>query len=446
MRRRPAVPKGSRPPRPERQAGGASRFVLFVVAPLTLVAVGLSLFVIAAPRPFVYARLWGGPTDAGRAWTGRVQLVERRGGLERPAPHLPIRIQGRGPMRGAAWSGRSDEDGWAEVRLERPKESRRLDVCIYAGEPEERVGCGEALLTSTAWRGRARERSGQMAGRREGELAIEVTVLRGVLAVPFPGELRVTVQNAEGPVSGAELTWRATGLTVFTRAPLRTDGEGSARLRVAPEQHVVSLEVRAVDGAAGGSWYSTLPVVPGAMQVDRKDGSLEVRSPIERESAWYTWVSASERLGGGKLALSPTPFGSVGTLALPLEVPAASSWVVISSEPDGRSPSAVGWPLGQQAMTFDVAEAGLLDGAADGEAREELFRRRVRWGVSACAALAALLTAAVFLREARGGRDRVIAGADAAPAEEGALRAWVAVACVVLGFATITLIGLLWIR
>lgn len=420
--------------------------MLFVVAPLTLVAVGLSLFVIAAPRPFVYARLWGGPTDAGPVWTGRVQLIERRGGLERPAPHLPIRIEGRGPTRGAAWSGRSDVDGWAEVRLERPSNSRRLDVCIYAGEPEERVACGEALVTGAAWRRGARERSGQVAGKGEGELAIEVTVLRGVLAVPFPAELGVTVQNAEGPVSGAELTWRTTGLTVFTPARLRTDAAGSARLRVAADQHVVSLEVRAREGAAGGSWYSTLPVVPGAMQVDWKDAALEVRSPIERESVWYTWVSANERLGGGKLALSKTPFGSAGTLALPRGVPQATSWVVISSEPDGRSPSAIGWPLGQQTTTFDVAEAGLLDGAADREAQEERFRSRVRWGVSAYAALAALLTAAVFLREARGWRDRGAAGADALPAGEGALRAWVAVACVVLGFATITLIGLLWTR
>lgn len=419
--------------------------MLFVVAPVTLVAVGLSLFVIAAPRPFVYARLWGGPTDAGPVWTGRVQLIERGDGRERPAPHLPIRIEGRGPTRAAIWSGRSDEDGWAEVRLERPASSRRLDVCIYAGDPEEVVACGEALVTQADWKRQARERRGTLAGKREGELTIELTVLRGVLAVPFPGELRVTVHDAQGLVSSAELTWQATGLQVLTPAPLHTDADGKARLRVAPEQHVAFLEVRARDGAATGSWSSTLPVVPGAMHVAWKDASLEVRSPIERESAWYTWVSASERLGGGKLALSRTSFGSAGTLALPPEISASTSWIVISSEPDGRSPSAVGWPLGQQTATFDVAEARLLDGAADREAREEHFRRRVRWGVSAFAASAALLTAAVFLRAARG-RGRSAVGIDAPPAEEGAWRVWIAVACVVLGFATITLIGLLWTR
>src|SRR5690606_19383539 len=130
-------------------------------------------------------------------------------------------------------------------------------------------------------------------------------------------------------------------------------------------EHVVSLELRATSDAAAGSWFSTLPVVPGAMQAEVDGGRLEVQSPIERDSAWYTWVSASERLGGGKLVLAPAPFGAAGGVPLPFEALEAATWVVISSEPDARSPSAVGWPLGRRTTTFDVAEANVLDGVAD---------------------------------------------------------------------------------
>lgn len=434
----------------ERQAGGAAaRWVLFVVAPLALVGVGLVLFVAAAPGSFLYARLVGGPTDAGRVWTGRVQLIERQGAEERPAASVPIRIEVRGPIGSVTgWSGRSDDEGWAEVRLERAAVGRHLDVCIHAGDPEGVVACGQTVLTQEAWRRGARVRSGQVPGRTEGELEIGVTVASGVLAVPFSSELQVTVSDATGPVEGAELTWRGTGLAVLALAPVRTDAAGRAGLRVTPREHVVSLALEATQEGARGSWFSTLPVVPGAMQALVEDGQLRVRSPVERESAWYSWVSTSERLGGGKLKLAPTPFGSAGAVPLPPEVPGEGAWVVVSSEPDARSPSAVGWPLGRQSTTFDVAEASLLDGAADAEAREKGIRRRVRWGASGFAALAAWLVALVFVREARRrpGRVENVDVSGTPVAGDAAWRLWVALSCIVLGFATILLIGLLWTR
>jgi hypothetical protein len=328
------------------------------------------------------------------------------------------------------------------------------ELRVVAGPLEELAAQGPVGLGAEEWRRGARERAGHLKGRPEGELELRVAVSRGVLAVPFPGELELLVERSGAPVAGAELHWSSEGVDVLTAPPLQTDAAGRARLRVVPRQHVTSLEVRAERGAARGRWSSTLPVVPGALQVLVEGEGVEVRSPIDRAEVWYTWVSRDDRLGGGRIDLVAGAQGTVGRAEFPSsvrDVARDALWVIVSGEPDHRSPSAVGWPLGKQNQTFDVPEALLLDGALLREREAQGERRRVRWVVLAYVALAAVLTLALFIRQVQQERRRFL---QRLAQEEGSLREAlvghdrsgrlvVAVLCVGLGFAVILSLWLL---
>jgi hypothetical protein len=141
--------------------------------------------------------------------------------------------------------------------------------------------------------------------------------------------------------------------------------------------------------------------------------------------------------------------------AVPLAVagvptpPEPDRWLVLSGDPDGRSPSTVGWPWGNQATTFDAIDAMLLDGSRFGAEREEARKSRVRWVVGGYCAVAALLTSVLFVRRVRSSDRELalrLAGAGAAqsvPSKRSLT--WglvVAVLCVLLGFLVVALVSL----
>jgi hypothetical protein len=129
-------------------------------------------------------------------------------------------------------------------------------------------------------------------------------------------------------------------------------------------------------------------------------------------------------------------------------------WVVVSSQADLGSPSAVGWQVvGDDVapQTFDARELLLLDGAPAARSREQRRARRVRWVTAGYASLALLVTLLLFVRRVKQA-DRAIeqhlsgAGIDdvaasIAPASKG--RAVLAAACIGLGFVVLALFALL---
>jgi hypothetical protein len=125
-------------------------------------------------------------------------------------------------------------------------------------------------------------------------------------------------------------------------------------------------------------------------------------------------------------------------------------FAVVSSEPDKRSPSSVGWPLrsdgAQPALSFDVADQLLLDGR-DGVLERESAARRSRRRIAAL--LLALVGSTMLVGFAQQIRQRPRpARAHAARGEELALapqRGWVGLAlgCLLLGVAALAYFGLL---
>jgi hypothetical protein len=185
-----------------------------------------------------------------------------------------------------------------------------------------------------------------------------------------------------------------------------------------------------------------------------------IEAPVPRELAYYAFVTETERLAGGRVALSADASGRfVAHVPLP-PAPLAPTHAVVASERDLRSAAAVGWPLrvvpdGEPGRTFDAVDALLVDGRELGSSREATRRARVRWAAVAFCAVAVLLELALLVAHARV-RDREL---DAHLAREGVRgdtaerlaparsATWFfALAAVALGFVLLALAALVKLR
>jgi hypothetical protein len=227
----------------------------------------------------------------------------------------------------------------------------------------------------------------------------------------------------------------------------RSDSSGVVPFVLRPEQHVASLRVKVSFEEELFEFEQTLPVIPGSYSLRKQGGDLEILSPLVRGAVWYTFLTTSERLGGGRLALLPESDGTARATLRAENIPETEGlYVLLASEADGRSPSTVGFPLDGQARTFDAWDAYLLDGEPRAKQVAELHRRRVRWTLGGYAALVGLLTLVLFVlrvkqEEARLAKALAQAGASEGTADRGALPLVIAVLCLFFAFS----LGVLWI-
>jgi hypothetical protein len=258
---------------------------------------------------------------------------------------------------------------------------------------------GRLALDPERWRSAARRSGGWLSGQTRGTLAVRVAAESGTFAVPFEGALMVQVlePRADGsaeasdearPLAGAHIEVELDGAALAGPSPLSAD-TGLSRVALRPEEHAVSARVVARAGDRHGEWYGALPVTPGALSAAREGNGLLVRSPIARALAFVSVVTWNERLAGAIVPLTVADDGSAsGRWALDAEllgrIEREACWVVVSSEYDKRSAGAVGWPLtppgfdpAAPGLTFDVADAVLLDGRARrGRADERVVLER----------------------------------------------------------------------
>lgn len=414
--------------------GVLERGAILTLPALAIVSVTAGL-VIGRERPVLYARAYGGPTVGARVLSFRLELREHT-------------AEGDGPWSGPArveidqtsgqkmqWSGRTDDEGLAEVRFEPAAPFQgplRARVYAQSRDREELTAKRARPLTEAtvavtreAW---ARGGPGTAAwvSHREGDLTIAAAASRGAFAVPFEDALLVKVLISDRNAPGVPITVSAEGAEAHVREPL-TDKDGFAHVRVRPLLHDAQVTVEArVRSGEMGKLVVALPVVPGAIHAEVEpypDGfDILVRSPIPRERVYVTFVSDAERLAGAIVRLQPDDKGAAQGLirSLPANIVEGHEngraiWVVISSEPDSRSPGAVGWPLngpyeGEPRPTFDVPDALWFDGKPEGFARETARTRRARTLGAIVAATLLLVTGSLVARRvasARRGVDRL---------------------------------------
>jgi hypothetical protein len=432
------------------------RWPLFALPIVTVAVIALALVTGGAARPVRVALLWGGPTSGARVSLRAevLDLIEERGDLHATAVTSgQATIKLHAPGFDAARTVPLDPEGGAEVAFEPPENARPLELTVAQGGAD--IAHGRIELERAPWVRAARRRGG-WAVTRAGGFEVRVAPADGALAVPFEEELMVGVSRDGADVANLGVHASASGARLGTTDAL-TDARGRCSFRIAPQEHAVSvtLELAGTTGVVHASF--ALPVVPGAMRA-RLDGStLLIDAPVPRDVAYFAVVTENERLFGGRVPLAPDASGqSSARVPLPALGP-GPHFAVVSSEPDLRSPAAVGWPLeasadGEPARTFDAVEALLLDGRPRALLKQAHRRARVRWVVgafSAAALLVELLILVAFTRRS----DRVLdahlegAGIDNEQASRLAPKrspaVLVALLAVALGFLVVALIGVL---
>ncbi len=437
------------------------RKFIYALPLATVLFVAFTVFVVGAPRPFVGARVLGGPTEGQTHLVWRVLPMERIGQVEDVASVRELTVEATTTDgRTARWAG--DPEGGealADLRFAAPVRGP-LSVRVGEAGRSRPLAEGEVSLDVAAWREGVERRGGWLEGNAPTALRVRLAPARGALAVPFRDALVLDVRDERGPIEGASVELSVEACTVHAKAPLVTDAGGRARVDVTPLNHAApfTATARTVDGREG-RLEGALPIVPGAIDARITARELRVVSPIERDVAWLALVTESGRLGGGRLALTPDGRGgAVATYPLPdpMKPPV---WAVVSSEHDMASMALIGWPLfgdvsGEPPRTFAPRDRLLLDGLVAAHALDQARRSRARWlAVIFCAAAAGLVGLGLW-HTARSSAAQIAAHLERMSAEESSeerskpaqggtlLAVGIAVLCVALGFTVIAVVAM----
>ncbi|MEZ4372961.1 MAG: hypothetical protein R3B07_19210 [Polyangiaceae bacterium] len=409
-------------------SAGLSWWALVGLPGFSVLVIGFALFVVGAPRPYVAARLYGGPLEGQSEYHLRLEAGERLGELESPR-QLGLQVHARTQDgREAVWGGQTDPQGNAEVTLgfDSPTEGP-LTVSVNLDRSQAELPSGYVLARGNVTALERTWRENVSVGetwtkRSSGELRLRVAPARGVYAVPFRDGLFVEVTREGKPVAGADVqlaldgaTWFEGGAEGGERRHAVSDERGRVHAELVPDSHVITLEVKArLEQPSGealtGRLAWRLPVVPGALdaQLDGDDDSrgLVVTSPVERERAYVALLDQDARWGGGTVELHLAPDGNYrGRWALPHDFRPAKHWALVSSESDFASAGTVGWPLSDSSEVpqpgLRAREMRLLDGFPAAYQRDKSRVSRARWLAIGVALLAGALVLVLLMRRAQ---------------------------------------------
>lgn len=447
---------------------------LLLALPAAAVAVVLWLVLFASgPGSVTGVEVLGGDVSPQPVRSLLLRAVKWVDGRRQPLSGVDLVLEARAGGHRARWRGTTHATGCAEARLDWPEGAvgtAHLQIWS-AGQPARRLAWGRANAlpptpTPTPPSG------GWLSARSEGELRLDVALQRGVLAIPFAGQLLLRVGGEATERAGAfRLRLRARGATLVgtqvdrptatPREPVwTTDADGRLTIGLLPREHAITLEVEASapDGRSG-RLYVGLPVMPGAIDARWDGDALRLHSPIPREHAFVSVRNRDQRLWGAIVSLQADAHG--GALArVPLpkrvlhEMAESPSWAVTSSAPDKRSSGAVGWPMlagdvtGPRS-TLTVVDDMLVDGPALRRADQATSRRRKRFVAAVLSAAIGLAIAVLLWRRVYGAsRDGRPMGARHPVLLRATLTTtpWflaLAIACLLAGLASLALFGAL---
>jgi hypothetical protein len=381
-------------------ASARGPLLLYVLPLLSVLVLGVSLFLGTEGAAVRSAVVLGGPTDSEGPFRGRLQVVEEEQGATQPLANAQVLLRAEQASHVVERRLVTDPTGWVEFELPlHPRAPFEITVFDARGNTLAR---GQPILEMARWRRAARVRPGDLGTHEKGAFRAKITIERGVFAVPFEGGGAVTVLEDGRPLSGAPIKLTASGARLLSSAHGVTDREGRFTFLVAPEQHVSALRFVVFEAEQEWEFEQVLPVVPGAYGLSEDQAGLIIQAPVPREEAWFTFVTESERLMGGRVDLREDARGIYSAKVPFASIPKVRGlYVVLASSADGRSPSTVGYPLDGQTQTLDLWDGYLLDGGPFARSRAELKRRKVRLTLGAYAGLSGLLTLVLFVLRIR---------------------------------------------
>jgi hypothetical protein len=345
---------------------------------LGLLTIALALGFGGGTRPVRWAMVYGGPTDQRGPWHGRVAVFETSltEDMSTPLAMHAIEVVRRWGTREHRVDARTGPDGWVDVTL--PSfDVAELDLVVSDGASPSTLAAGRPKFPLARWRAAIRRGIDQ----RVSELFWGVQIEQAVLVPSFWS--KIVLPGCRG---AAEV--RAFGGQI-AKSPTEPTADPSVIHRVSePNQdakplefwgradgHVFELNVACSEIEGAKTFH--LPVVPGAFSPLRIGETVEVRSARGLTNAYYTWVTEGGRGESGRVELRTSERGvTEGRLSLPVD--REGLYLVLSSSPDGRSPSTVGFPLDGQRQTWDALDGFLLDGSEEAKQREYARVRRLK--------------------------------------------------------------------
>jgi hypothetical protein len=324
----------------------AARRIAIVVTPVVAIAT-MALGLRVGARSTIHAAVVrGAPKARGAtafAWQ-LVTLIEDRG-VRETEPLRGVTVRARtADGREATWTGDTNADGVAEVRLEMPGVDRGtpMDLDVTAPGLAEPLAHGPVAWGEAAWKDGDTGAFVRPA-RREGAIAIDVAVVGARLVAQSPVSLavRTTAKDDGHAVGSVTLTADPEPGLDVTPATATTCPLGWARLTASPVMHVASLglHARTADGRTG-DWFAPLPVAMGGI-VAVLDAPAKAGEPIAmhlRAAASHAaYVEVDDDRGrafAASVDLALSPLGPQAAVGAPPMAPGLA-WVVTSGEPRG---------------------------------------------------------------------------------------------------------------
>ncbi|AKT38624.1 uncharacterized protein CMC5_027710 [Chondromyces crocatus] len=352
---------------------------------------------------------WGSPSPGGEVLALRLHALQRRLGIDEPAPDLPLTVTARaaGTSLGT-WTGPTNQDGIVEASLPAPRGlASPLHVTIAQ---HERILLDAELPLSPPPALPAPPPP--FAGQRSGDIHLELTLAHGALAAPFPAQLRVRALGPDQrPLPDIPIEARATG-AVFPLAvdPLitSTDSNGDATIGLNPHAPLFELTITARKEPLTGTLEATLPVVPGAfwlIPLGDPPRGLRILAPAPRRHAYLSFLGPHGRHAGAIVPLVAAR-GGFPQGELPIDFPLPSPlWIVVASDPDERGAATLAWPIPVTTPAVPAPPIALLaDGMPRVEAHEQqraAHARRLGLLILVVAAVTEALLTLALARRAR---------------------------------------------
>ncbi len=402
--------------------GAAERVATYGVPVASVVIAALVVLGPGAPRASTGVRVVGRSVQGSTVLALRMISVRRLYGVDEIASGGRVRVEASeaGAALGA-WEGDLGDDGIGEalVRLSRPATSA-IDVRVLAGGVARAWGPIVPVAPEAPTRG-----ARAVAGLASGEIAIEVSVARGVMTAPQADTVAIRALGGAKDVTvhvtapGADLG------TTFAGGDARLPADGVLRFAARPLAHDLELTIDASsDLGRRGRWEGHLPVVPGAMWLDPASapGRVRVVTPAPRDRAYVSIIGADgDRLFGASIPLSREA-GATAAIELPA-LPRAPHHAVLAGDPMEQGTGTVAWPIAgaDEGAVIPRPVDVLIDGMPEVEAREGRRAGDARGSAMLLLGAAGLAEALLLARQSRLSRQRLeqhfAAAAEAAKAD-----------------------------
>jgi hypothetical protein len=368
--------------------------LLLLVTPIlamAVVAVGLRVGAGSAVRAAV---VYGAPpSKAGLGLAWQVVTFDEDHGVREPVALPEVEVTAVSVNREAHWRGATNDDGVAEMLLSLPSADAvnievRADGLLLARGDARFPPATPRATASSAW---------TRFARREGGVALDVTVLGQRVASGFPATIwaRASDSASHVPLSGATITPEHDGTLSTASATAQTDTRGWAQIVATPMGHAVALvlDARSTAGATG-MWAGALFVSPGAAQLvarprygPTEEPTIDVVAPNVRTTAYVEIDDAQGRAWAAALPLR-APGGQMprATVRVPALAPGLY-WAVTSGDPAGGA----GLGPGTSVRPFFVAasdDEALALGTDAAECQPPRDPRETARVVGVCLALA----------------------------------------------------------